>query len=851
MHKITINKKITTLSMILLLAIGALGSLSLVNAQPPPGPDKKTFAYVGLIPDTVGIGQEVLVHIGIHTPTGGPEWGWEGLTATVTRPDGTTFTLGPFKTDATGGTGGTFTPNQVGTYTVQTHYPEQLVPFSYLNFENGVFYPAGTKFLASDSRILEIVVTEDPVQYYPGVPLPTEFWSRPIDGQHREWSTIGGHWLERPPMDVIENNDYAPDTAHILWAKPYTVGGLAGGVLGNAGMEDGDAYEGKFQNSIILNGVLFYHTYQDGFGGSNDEQGMTAVDLRTGEVLWTRQGWTADFGSHLYFNGINYHGVYDYLWDTGGGNYHAHDPFTGAWSFTFENVPNGERFWGPSGEILIAQINLGQVAPNGTVLRDGWVALWNMTASGQQDLSVNAAGSWSNNVIGETIDGSHPDSYSWNMTIPAGLPSPNLSFFFGGYQMVDDIIVSSSTSSDRSTFRLWAVGVGENNKGQIKFDRTWNTPSEWSEGAVTLHWTANTPYHDGGVFVVWNKETYKHHGFSLDTGEHLWETSEPEDYLNAFGWSAVEHSWHIYNDRLYSTGVSGILYTYDVFTGDLLWTYKSEDPFSEYLFGNNFWNWISFITDGKIYMAHTEHSAIDPKPRGAPFTVLDAETGDVIWQTEGMFRSTRWGGRGLIGDGIMATMDTYDQRIYAVGRGPSATTVSAPDVGVMEGTSIMIKGTVMDVSAGSSDPAIAARFPNGVPAVSDASMSDWMEYLYKLFPRPADTVGVDVSLDVIDANGNFRNIGTATTDSSGFFYFDWMPDIPGEYLLIATFAGSGGYYASFAESAFVVDEAPEPTPPPEPTPAPLTDTYVLGMGAAALIAIVVIGFVLILMVRKK
>ena len=327
-----------------------------------------------------------------------------------------------------------------------------------------------------------------------------------------------------------------------------------------------------------------------------------------------------------------------------------------------------------------------------------------------------------------------------------------------------------------------------------------------------------------------------------------WETDEPEDYLQIYGWGAMEHSWHIAYDKLYTTGVSGILYCYDIFTGDLLWTFTSEDPYSEYLFGNNFWNWISFISDGKIYMAHTEHSAIDPKPRGAPFVCLDAETGDVVWKTEGMFRSTRWGGRGLIGDGIMATMDTYDQRIYAVGKGPSQTTVTAPDVGVMEGSSIMIKGTVMDIAAGTDAPELAARFPNGVAAVSDASMSGWMEYVYKLFPMPANTVGVEVSLDVLDSNGNFRNIGTATSDASGFYSMEWMPDNPGKYTVYATFAGSGGYYASYAEAAFVVDAAPEPTPAPTATPAPATDTYIAGSTIAIIAAIAVVA---LLLLRKK
>ena len=840
------NKKITTLSMILVLAITTLiGGISIAKAQ-PPGPDKKTFAFVGLIPNTVGVGQEVLVHIGINTPTGGPEWGWKGLTATITRPDGTTQTLGPFTTDATGGTGGSFVTSQVGTYKVQVHFPEQKVPVSYLNMENGIFYPANTTFLASDSWVEELVVTEEPIVYYPGVPLPTEFWSRPVDQNFREWSAITGNWYQRPPNEVAENNA-APETAHVLWAKPYTTGGISGGA-NSGGMEDGDAYEGKFQSSVILNGVLFYRTYGNGFAGPMSiEQGTTAVDLRTGEELWSRDTFELDFGQHLYFSGINYHGVYDYLWDQVGSTYNAYDPFTGAFSFGFENVPSGNRFWGPSGEIVIAVINGGQVAPNGTVLRDGWIALWNMTDSARAGLTMNDKGSYERLFVGQTIDGSTPESYSWNMTIPAGLPGPNLSSFLGGRNIVDDIMITTSTSDDRSTLRLWAVGIGENNKGQLKFDKTWNTPSEWKAGATTIHWTASTDYADGGVYVVWNKELRTHYGFSTDNGQYLWATSEPEHYLQIYGWGAMEHSWHIAYDKLYTSGVSGILYCYDIFTGDLLWTYKSEDPYSEYLFGNNFWNWISFISDGKIYMAHTEHSAIDPKPRGAPFVCLDAETGDVVWKAEGMFRSTRWGGRGLIGDGIMATMDTYDQQIYAVGKGPSQTTVTAPDVGVMEGSSIMIKGTVMDIAAGTDDSALAARFPNGVPAVSDESMSDWMEYVYKLFPMP-NVVGVEVTLDVVDANGNFRNIGTATTDSSGFFYYKWTPDISGDYLLLATFAGSGGYYASYAETAFGVDQAPEATPGPTATPAPQTDTYIAGSTVAILAGIAIAAF---LILRKK
>ena len=57
-------------------------------------------------------------------------------------------------------------------------------------------------------------------------------------------------------------------------------------------------------------------------------------------------------------------------------------------------------------------------------------------------------------------------------------------------------------------------------------------------------------------------------------------------------------------------------------------------------------------------------------------------------------------------------------------------------------------------------------------------MTDWMEYLYMQQAKPTDAVGVPVVLSVVDANGNYREIGTTTT-SEGFFSFSWKPDIEG------------------------------------------------------------------------
>jgi hypothetical protein len=256
-------------------------------------------------------------------------------------------------------------------------------------------------------------------------------------------------------------------------------------------------------------------------------------------------------------------------------------------------------------------------------------------------------------------------------------------------------------------------------------------------------------------------------------------------------------------------------------------------------------------TDGKLYIANLEHSVNQPLPRGGPFIALNATTGEVIFRANGLFRSTVWGGRAVIGDSIIATMDTYDQRVYAIGKGPSATTVSASPKVSVYGSSVLVEGMVTDISPGTDQFGLKKRFPNGVPAAADEGMSAWMLYVYKQFERPANATGVEVVVSVLDSNNNYYEVGRATSDASGFFKLAFTPEVPGEYVVYASFAGSGAYYGSFAESAINVEEAPAATPPPTPTPAPMTDTYVTGFGIGIIIAIVAVGLLLFMMLRKR
>jgi len=283
-------------------------------------------------------------------------------------------------------------------------------------------------------------------------------------------------------------------------------------------------------------------------------------------------------------------------------------------------------------------------------------------------------------------------------------------------------------------------------------------------------------------------------------------------------------------------------------TGEFLWNFTLTDVYNTYLF-NNAWRFrIAIVTDGKVYLEHTEHSPFDPRPRGAPFVCLDLETGEELWRNN--LRGTEWGNPAAIGDSIIVMDNTYDQRIYAIGKGPSETSVAIQNNIIALGSQVMVQGSVMDISAGTQDYEITARFPKGVPAVSDDGMSAWMDYVYVQKARPNDVTGVTVSIDAVDPNGNFVNLGTATTDSSGFFKAMVTPEIEGEYTVIASFMGSKSYWPSYAETALGVAQATsqgtpiEPDEPTDGTPdtdqptAPFITTEVAIILAVALIAVI-------------
>jgi hypothetical protein len=300
------------------------------------------------------------------------------------------------------------------------------------------------------------------------------------------------------------------------------------------------------------------------------------------------------------------------------------------------------------------------------------------------------------------------------------------------------------------------------------------------------------------------------------------------------------------NGKVYVLAYDGYVYAYNADDGTLEWKFYSGDAGLDT--GRGVWPWWAnpAITSDKVYASTGEHTFTNPRYMGNRMYCIDDNTGQEIWSIAGS-----WGGKS-VGENKLLAYSDYTGEMFCFGRGPTATTVTAPENVVQKGIQVLIKGSVTDQSPATKSGEVAVRFPEGVPAVSENVMSEYMEYLYMQRPIPADIEGVTVKLTAVDPNGNTQAIGTVTTDSAGMFKKLWMPPVEGEYTVHATFDGSTSYWPSKGQTAFGIGPAPEPTPPPpDPTPAPMTDTYVLGMGAAAIIVIIVFGILILLMLRKR
>jgi hypothetical protein len=877
------KKTTTTIALILILAIAStIFATPIANAH-TPGWSVPTWTYLSVAYNPIGVGQQTLLVFWADkyppdaTGNNGDHW---RFTVDVTAPDGSKETLGPIESDPVGGAYTGYTPTQAGNYTVVAHFVEHKItgenpPAIWLW---GMDASIGDTYLASDSDPVQLIVQEEPVQGWSEAPLPTQFWTRPINSMNRNWYNLAGNWLAGAAQNVNATTGFGygagPESAHIMWTTPMADGGLMDARYGDEGYTS-IQYEGLAYNPpIILDGKLYYNVPYP------VQEGWRCLDLYTGEELYYHNttgpvivfsgppdyggiyGESLAFGQIYIFDCPSQHGGFPYLWSTPpssmyGGlatgaqtNWMMFDASTGNYICSISNAPSGgTAVYGHEGSILRYNIAGQQpLGPYGPTTAPFYLQCWNTSQAiwwkGTQQQWQNGDPTvfpLENNwywrpAINATYDGSH--GYSLNVSLPWTSAS-------GSIQTVreDEFVIGGSAGSNSeqgvTPGYLWALNLNPKNgaMGSLLWNITFTPPS--SAGNKTISMGTVDP--EDGVFLFSCKQTREWWGYSLETGQQIWGPTASEQAMNFYGIIS-----NIYQGKLLTCGYGGVLVAYDIKTGKVQWNYTAanvgfESPYGNYPIG------IGCIADGKIYLGSCEHSPGQPLWRGSYIRCINASNGAELWKCS-LFGVTLTGGASgsnfAISDGYLTALNSYDNQIYCFGKGPSATTVTAPDTASPLGSSVMIRGTVTDQT-----PTTKAK---GTPAISDEDQQAWMEYMYEQQGMPANAKGVAISLDTVDPNGNFVHIGDVTSDTSGAFGYMWKPEVPGTYRVIATFAGSASYYSSFAQTYVGITEGPTATAAPTSLPESVADTYFVPAIAGLFVLIIVVAIVLaLLMLRKR
>ena len=125
---------------------------------------------------------------------------------------------------------------------------------------------------------------------------------------------------------------------------------------------------------------------------------------------------------------------------------------------------------------------------------------------------------------------------------------------------------------------------------------------------------------------------------------------------------------------------------------------------------------------------------------------------------------------------IISLLQLLRQPNLRIAKGPSQTTVTASPKYQPSGDKVLVRNSHRHISRHKTN-----RTSSKIPQRRSSSLrrkpSSMDGIRLHETIKPTNFTGVPVAISVIDANGNYRTIGTTTTDSSGTYGFTWMPDI--------------------------------------------------------------------------
>ncbi|XHH07647.1 MAG: PQQ-binding-like beta-propeller repeat protein [Candidatus Bathyarchaeia archaeon] len=786
-------------------------------------------AYLSFRPNPVGLNQVILVNMWT-TPSLNPHRFHQDYTITITKPDNTieTVTLDSYCADATGYF--EYQVDQVGVWKFKFDFPGEYFPEGqyyngYLvtnssgNWLDSAYYPP----VSTGEQ--ELVVQESMIASWPPSSLPTDYWTRPVHLENREWWPILGNYPgdgvvgggDEWPEDTnayMSNYNFVPyvqgpNTAHIVWKRLNAIAGITGGTTGIYGITSSAG------NPSVIYAGRAYQTLTVPVNGVPTSCAV-CYDLRTGQQYYAipvSQGGTTP-------TAISY--------TRGTGEAVPGASETNTFSVTLLSI--GTR-------LIKIDPNTGAISLNVT----GISATTNMFYSDPYVMSFQTLGSGVNTkycLVNWTTAGTETNftkRIASNITLPWTLPTFPSTAAMGGTSRVYDF---------EAGVAIWSVGLVDDGLGALY--GTWlrgasiTTGAElWNINISDTRYSSASIAADHGKVAILVQNGYWI-AFDSLTGKQVWK-SELMEYpwgAPSFGAYAVQSAYGL----LYRESYDGI-YAFNWTTGKIAWHTKAvSEPFETPYDGNNPFNSGGIIADGKLYVANSEHTTTWPRSRGWKLFCINATSGEGIWNITGAATP------GGVADGYLTAANGDDGYFYVYGKGQSATKVESPLTAITLGESVVLKGTVLDQSPAQADTA----------CVSKESIATQMEYLHMQLPidgihHNVSLTGVPVSLDAVDPNGNSIHIGDVVTDGySGTFGYTWEPEVSGQYTVTATFLGDDSYGSSFATTYVGVTEAEAASPTSSPiTFDVVSNTIMTGLVVVGVAIIIAIAIAVVLLLRKK
>lgn len=787
-------------------------------------------AFLSYRPTTIGLGQAFLVNIWV-TPAPGAGRYFKDYTVTITKPDGDqeTFKMDSYVADGTQWF--EYMADQVGEWKIKFEAPGTFMPAGRYSLTSGAYmatssyttYTASAYYAPASTDEYTLTVQENMVASYPAVQLPTDYWTRPVAIENREWWPILGDYPWRGPGGGAEwdarfagssiywnGGQYfvpwvqGPESPHVVWKRTGAVGGLIGAGYPKENYIWPNVGSG-LEPSIIFQG----RAYQAVTKGQ--EQVLQCYDLRTGEIYWEQTDVPVPTTIEYSTGSQPVPGAIPKISTTGvsliaisGSNLIKYNPFNGAITLNVSTSPLTSSTYYMNGFAYSVQ-NLGNNVPASERYR-----LINWTTIGT---STNFTTRIMNN-ISWPFSSLNAQTTDFGVGVAASISGITRS---GAY--VGQNITATSLKTGQV---LWSV---------VNDEPVYSGSSNVADHGIVADLSAK------GYYI----------GYDLLTGTKRWQT-ETMDYpwdAPGFGAYGVQSAYGLFYRNAY-----GGVYAFSWETGKIVWKFESiaESPFESDFTGRNGDSVYSFnapalIADGKMYIYNAEHSPDSPNNRGWKTFALNATTGEQIWNVTiaggGWFGATS--AELAVADGYLS-LGGNDGIQYIFGRGKSATTVTATET---LDNKVLIQGTVLDISPAQ---------PN-TPAVSKESMATQMEYIHKQMPIGGvwgnETInGVPVTITAVDtSNGNILVVDTVTTNGYyGTFNLVWNPPHAGIYEIMASFTADDSYGSSSASTAISVSQAQEPSPTPSQQQTQQDNLPLFGCTIAIIAAIAIVA---LLLLRKK